>query len=159
MLTRLSKMGRFKAGWGIALIYLLCAVAPSASFAFGNGIRTAHCLTAEGLGAGPMNMAAMSGGVHMHDNAAGYTHSETPSQPEPSHDAANADQSSVIGTHGSGKHQADIAPCCELLCLTALPATLASMTEPSSDTFACESAVYRHLADSTAPSRYRPPIS
>src|SRR5579872_1298256 len=44
VLTRLSRSGRYRAGWMAALIYLLCVLAPSSAFAFGNARLSEHCL-------------------------------------------------------------------------------------------------------------------
>jgi hypothetical protein len=44
MLARLNKSRRLKAGWCIALAHLFCVLAPSVSFAFAYGSRSAPCI-------------------------------------------------------------------------------------------------------------------
>src|SRR5436189_206789 len=62
MLTRLNKSRRLKAGWCIALAYLFCVLAPSLSFAFADGTRSAPCIIEDH---GP--------GMHMHESAEGLS--------------------------------------------------------------------------------------
>src|ERR1700730_1967517 len=60
MLVRLSRTKRLRAGWLISLIYLLCVLAPTVSFAWPGSRAVSPCLT---------EAAHLSGVVHMHTDA------------------------------------------------------------------------------------------
>src|SRR3981081_1391444 len=75
MLVRLSRSKRLRAGWLIALIYLLCVLAPTLSFAWPGSRAVSPCLT---------EAAHLSGVVHMHTDAGiehirieGHTHAHS----------------------------------------------------------------------------------
>jgi hypothetical protein len=150
MLSRLTKTGRWKAGWCIALVYLFCVVAPGLSFAFADGANSAPCLT-EDHGAG-MNMgdeipvpaisASMASAAmdHMHDMAM----------------IADAD-APVKAPH---KHQGHTQPrCCGLVTISAMPAGETVLLKPSTLSSRCEMDRCQAIAGDAPPKLYRPPIA
>jgi hypothetical protein len=121
MLSRLTKVGRWRAGIVLALAYALCALAPTASFAFGDGTRPAHCLTGnDEHGLQPAHSHQPSAGtMHTHADGTSHVHANKVAA-QPAHvqgqeaDTAKSDQPSKTS---EGK-------CCGLMCVTALPAGL-----------------------------------
>ena len=92
----------------LALFYALCSVAPSASFAFGDGTRAAHCLT------GDDDHGLHGTQPHKHASAATHTHADGTS-----HDhgkKADSGKSDENGKTSDGN-------CCGLICVSALPAS------------------------------------
>lgn len=142
MLSRLNKVRRWRAALLLALFYALCSVAPAASFAFGDGTRAAHCLTGDddhGLhGAQP----------HEHPAAATHTHADGTS-----HDhgrKADAGKSDENGKSPDGK-------CCGLICVSALPASLANGNLPDLPRAATIAPVERYAAGQPPGRLDRPP--
>jgi hypothetical protein len=110
----LGKSARAVAGRLIALIYLLCVLAPGAALALGTG--PARCFDDEFL--------AMRA-VVAHQHAKGILHDHGGMHPDHTADAAGAP-----GKHTHhGKNSP--GPCCAILCMTALPADLPSIAKPS----------------------------
>jgi hypothetical protein len=69
MLIRLTRALRSRVASMLALLYLLCVLAPVAAFAFGDGSRAAHCLTDD-------NHGLQSAHVHMHDGGKVHVHED-----------------------------------------------------------------------------------
>jgi hypothetical protein len=162
MLIRFTRKQRLKAGWLVALVYMLCVLAPTLSYAL-PGEHVAHCMTREG----------MSGSVHMHDEAA---------QPMPMHahldggaDDREAAKSISVSdaddmTSMSDDMDGDGLPtkkgphttsgqCCALMCVSAMPASVFEVWAPSAPTVVHITTTYRATADNAPAMHYRPPIS
>lgn len=164
MLRRLSRTRRLKAGWLIALTYLLCVTAPSASFAFAKVVP--HCLTIAGLGVssaqmhGSMQMHAGAGPEHVHGDGAMHDHSGMHTLAMSSADSGvtqHAVADASVPSHSS--HKSSDAQCCGLMCLTALPATLVDIVTPPTVAVSGAAEVRRDFADNAPVRHYRPPIS
>jgi hypothetical protein len=158
MLVRLTRVQRLKAGWFLALVYLLCVLAPTISFALPGQHPVAPCLTGESHMTGMVHVSN-SVPVHMHGDGHAHDHSVA-------HSAAHAD-----GDHASvamaldgdpAPSKAPHAPnglCCGLMCVSALPATLTDIVTPSVPTVLRVTEGDRAVTDSAPDRLYRPPIS
>jgi hypothetical protein len=148
MLSRLTKTGRWKAGWCIALVYLFCVVAPGLSFAFADGLMSAPCLM-EDHGAGmnrgdevssPMVSAPMVSAPMVHDMAM----------------MADAD----APVNAPQKHQGHAQPrCCGLVTISAMPVGETVLVKPSMLSSRCEMDRCQAIAGNAPPKLYRPPIA
>jgi hypothetical protein len=155
MLVRLTRAKRWRAGWLLALVYLLCVLAPTISFALPGSQASSPCLTDAGH---------VPGIVHVHDVAAPrlhedghmHNHAAVPSDAGGDHAISTA----LNGASGPEKapHSSD-GQCCGLSCVTALPAALIDIAKPSAPTARCEAEGDRKVSDNAPPIHYRPPIS
>src|SRR5437870_9221327 len=101
MLIRLTKAMKSPVASTLALLYLLCVLAPAAAFAFGDGSRAAHCLTDDNHGLRSVHVHIHDGGkAHVHEDGTSHEHSKAP------------DDKSSDGQ------------CSGLVCLSALPAII-----------------------------------
>lgn len=155
MLVRLTRTKRLRAGWLIALAYLLCVLAPTISYALPGLHTPAPCLTDVNhvpgmvhVHSGPQHVHK-DGGIHDHAAAQGHFAADDRSMSETS------DSSSVP------EKAADLSDgqCCGLICVTALPATVIDIMKPSALPVLCEAEGSRDVADNAPPRLYRPPIS
>ena len=140
MLTRLTKAIRPRVASVVALFYLLCVLAPAAAFAFGDGSRSAHCLTDDNHGVGSSqhehNDHKQDGGkAHVHEDGTSHQHSKAP-------DGKSSD-----------------AQCCGLMCLSALPASLLEVQTPALPAMVAGAADQENIAGEAPDRLYRPPIS
>ncbi len=157
MIIGLARTRRVGAGWFVALIYLLCVLAPTLSFALPGSRAVTPCLTeaAHGPGVVPvrneMPMPHIHRDGHVHDHANVHSH------------ASSGDQDSSLAQNG--KSAPEKAPhshdgqCCGLTCVTALPTTLTDIVKPDAPTALCEIEGSRKVTDNAPPRLYRPPIS
>ena len=153
MLTRLSKMARFRAGWCIALTYLFCVLAPGLSFAFSDGAQQAPCITQDhGLGA---HMHQAVADQHSHD--AGMVHDHAHSISTDHAAMMNHDVASPMPIKGS--HKTSDTRCCGLISLSAIPIGVMVLVKPTTMTSIYETECARNIADNVPPTHYRPPIS
>ena len=147
MLVRLRRAKRLRAGRLVALVYLLCVLAPTLSFALPGSKAVSPCLAVAEHVPGMMHVHAASHvdtDEHMHDHAMAHPSVQAPTVPE---------QMPSKGSHSSdGK-------CCGLMCLSALPATLVEIVRPSVPRTSSRVDGYREVADSGPSERYRPPIA
>ena len=152
MLARLTNPIRIRAGWLLALVYLLCVLAPAAALAVGDA---APCLEAGTGTAAMMQADLMQAGAN--SAAALHMHQAGPHDQAGSHDhgALHAD-SHYAHHHHDGKTAA--GPCCAMLCLSAVPADLPAIAKPSLPTAVLASAIFRPLRGKAPPLLYRPPI-
>src|ERR1700738_3157667 len=159
MLGRLTRAGRLRAGKILASIYMLCVLMPALSFAFADGAIAAPCLTDPDYSPGI---------VHVHETAAGtvqHVHEDT-HQPGHAHaakaghhdDMASADIQ-VPSAPAHDGHNAPVAQCCGMVCVSALPASVTDFVGPSAPASRCAAETYRNLAGKAPPTLYRPPIS
>ena len=159
MLVRLTRAGRWKAGWLLALVYLLCVLAPTISYALPGAHAIAPCLTDDNLVPGmvhvhnemPMQYVHKDG--HVHDHSGGHSHANPDGDHRSMSTALNAKSIPEKASHSSD------GQCCGLMCITALPATLIDIVKPSAPTALCEVESYRKVTDNAPPRLYRPPIS
>lgn len=161
-LGRLTRTHRRRAGWLIALAYLLCVVAPTLSFALPGSRASAHCLTVSDHSADTTHVHG-EGLKRVHHDGHGH-HGGAGLQAEPSVAQAvkiaepNGDFSLVKSSPAEPQHAVD-GKCCGLMCVTALPATFAAVTQSPAPKAVRVSDCYRELADNLPAVHYRPPIS
>lgn len=136
MFLRMTRCFRVWTGWLIALGYLACVLAPGAALALGTG--PAPCLDVDVV----MSMSSAAMPAHMHDDGAMHMHHHAGGS-APSH-------------HHDGK--ASTAPCCALMCATALPGSLPVVVAPSQPVSTCVTEADRSLPGEAPPLLYRPPI-
>jgi hypothetical protein len=160
MLSRLSRTTRLKAGWCIAMAYLLCVLAPTLSFALPGEHSFAICLTDEDHVPGMVHVHNDAPPAHIHGD--GHTHH---------HHSDGLLQANSVGEQPAmsmapdGKSAPQKVPhssdrqCCGMMSVSALPAVLIDIVTPSVPTAICEAEGLRKVTDN-APSRlYRPPIA
>ena len=156
MLVRLSGAKRLRAGRLVALVYLLCVLAPALSFALPDSHAVSPCLTIAEHAAGGMHSHAAAhdhGNGQMHDNAVAHSHAGASDHATSVQAAAPSEQTPSKGSHShDGK-------CCGLMCLSALPATLVDVATPSAPRASTEADRFREVAESGPSERYRPPIA
>ena len=159
MIIGLTRTRRVGAGWFVALIYLLCVVAPTLSFALPGSRAVTPCLTeaAHGPGVVPvrneMPTPHIHGDGHVHDHANVHLHASSDDLDRSMSMALNAKSVPEKAPHSSD------GQCCGLTCITALPATLIDIVKPSAPTALCEIEGARKVTDNAPPRLYRPPIS
>lgn len=155
MFVRLSRANRLRAGRLVALVYLLCVLAPTLSFALPGSQALSPCLTeAEHM---PGMMHARGATAHVHADGQSHVHVM-------SHAGAAGDESSAQSTTApeplpaKGSHSSH-GGCCGLMCLSALPATLVEVATPSAPMSSQEIERSREIAEKGPSERYRPPIA
>jgi hypothetical protein len=155
MLVRLSRSKRLRAGWLIALTYLLCVLAPTLSFALPGSRALSPCLTEAAIvhmhTDAPIQHLRFDGDVHDH----GKLHSHAASG-----DLDRPMLMAIVGNSVPEKapHSSE-GKCCGLMCITALPAMLIDIVKPSALPALCEVGGDRKVTDNAPPRLYRPPIS
>ena len=141
MLIRLTRAVRRRTASIVALLYMLCVLAPAAAFAFGDGTRAAHCLTDDNHGLQPVHVHEHDGHehgggkAHIHDDGTSHEHSPAP----------------------AGK--SSDAQCCGLVCLSALPASVLEVQAPVLPAMTAASANQADVTGRTPERLYRAPIS
>ena len=148
MFVRLTRPARAKAGWFAALLYLFCVLAPGVALALGD---VASCL-----------MHAPGTAVTAHvgeDDHAAHPHHD-------SHAMHYADAGHVLPEQallepaGHQHHGKDsIAPCCALLCVSAIGVELPAIAKPAAPRSTCVSENVRRLPGEAPPLLFRPPIA
>ncbi|MBB1092378.1 hypothetical protein HUU61_13880 [Rhodopseudomonas palustris] len=160
MFVSLTRNQRIKAGWIVALAYLLCILAPTLSYALPGEHAVAHCMPPEGV---------MSGSAHVHDKAVQPIHAHLDAQ---THDHSPAPPKATSGDHGQssiatpqaddegssskGPHTAN-GQCCALMCVSAMPASHFDIAMPPMSNALRIATSYRALADNGPAVRDRPP--
>jgi hypothetical protein len=159
MIIGLTGTRRLRAGWFVALIYLLCVLAPTLSFALPGSRAVTPCLTEAAHVPGIVHMLADAPIQHVHNDGHMYDHAAAHA-----HAISEGDRrSNSVALNGKSvpekaRHSHD-GQCCGLTCVTALPATLTDIVKPSGPTALCEIRGYRKVSDNAPPRLYRPPIS
>jgi hypothetical protein len=151
MLARLNKPQRRRAGWYIALAYLFCVLAPSVSFAFADGARSAPCII-EDHGPGMPVHVHQSADRHVHDAGAIHDHGHGSS-------AAQQGTSAHEAVPAKGPQKTADTRCCGLISVSAIPLGEIVIAKPTALTSRCDTHSTRGIADNTPPRLYRPPIS
>ncbi len=159
MLVRLTGARRSRAGQLLALLYMLCVLAPGLAFAFGDGQHGAPCLTDEEHVGGFMHVHEAGSGRHIHTDA------QPPAASALHSDAAHYDHGSISTVASDDTlhpvidhHKASGGQCCGMVCMTALPANFIELVPPPQPTSLRLSMTYRNLAGKAPPRLYRPPI-
>ena len=150
LLTRLIKADRSKVGKLLALLYLLCVLAPSLGFAFSAGAPAASCLVEDGHGDGVAvvdedAVAYVRAGHGVQDRSAHF---------QAAHDKGRGERSENAADHHKKSSQGQ---CCGMLCVNALAAEVAELINPPTLTSRWELAAYRRTADNDPAALYRPP--
>ena len=143
MLSWLSKAGRRRAGHVLALIYALCAFAPSLALA------SSGCLTRGSHGQGIS--------VHDHDHGVFYLHETAAGVNGAAHTASAGDNVRADQPQPAKAPQG--ATCCTLISVPGLPAGAAEIFEPTSQSSSYLPEAFLRLRDNAPPRHYRPPIS
>ena len=159
MVLRLTRARRSKAGWLLSLVYLLCVLAPTISFALPGSHAVAPCLADAIHVPGMVHAHTEVPTRHVHSDSQGRDHFDWQSHAI----SKGAQRSTSIALNGkvvpAKAPHSSAGQCCGLTCITALPATLINIVKPSGPTALCEVEGCRKVTDN-APSRlYRPPIS
>lgn len=147
MLARLTNPIRIRAGWLLALVYLLCVLAPAAALAAGND---APCLEAE------TGMATMIQADSMQAELDSVATLHIHQAGSHDHGALHTDDNHAHHHHGG---KISPGPCCAMLCLSAVPADLPAIAKPSLPISVLVSASFRPLRGEAPPLLYRPPIA
>lgn len=141
---------RTKAGWFVALLYLLCVATPGAALALGDA---ASCMV--------MQTGAIAA-AHAHGDSSHQSHSAQAS----GHSGHHADAGDIThertGQKNHGKHGHDSAlpgPCCAMLCVSAIAADLPLIAKPTPPISLCVLGNLQHLPGEIPPLLYRPPIA
>ena len=157
MLICLPRAKRLLVGRLVALIYLVCVLAPGSALAFGNGHLSEHCLFDDGLAIaaaqrqGPDMHAASSSAGH-HDQAAGPVHHHQ-------HDTGTpVAENSASAAPPQHEHRTVDLQCCGMLCIAALPASISEVVTPSPTHAFALPETRGHLAGNLPLQHYRPPI-
>ena len=159
MFVRLTRARRWKAGWLLAFAYLLCVLAPTISFALPGSHAVSPCLSDASHVPGMVHLHNEAPTQHVHSAGSMHDHSGTHSNARSDSDhpwmsiALNSKSVPEKAPHSSG------GECCGLMCVTALPASLVDIVNPSAPTALCEVEGYRKVTDNAPPRLYRPPIS
>jgi hypothetical protein len=139
MLMWLTRAARSWVASAVAVLYLLCVLAPAAAFAIGDASRVVNCLTEDNHGLRSAHVHHVheqdSGTAHLHDDGSGHEHSKAP-------DGKSSD-----------------AQCCGLICLSALPASISEVQTPALAAMVAVSADQEDVAGKTPDRLYRPPIA
>ncbi|MGX9391838.1 hypothetical protein ACWX0K_00360 [Nitrobacteraceae bacterium UC4446_H13] len=142
----------------IALVYLLCVLAPTLSFALPGSRATAYCLTGEGHVPGVVHVHD-EGTMDAHQDGHAHHHSGVQMQADPSADhVVKAGAVKSNSSPAKAPHTMD-GKCCGLMCITAISALYAATTQPSAPKAVRISDNYRKLTDNVPAVHYRPPIS
>jgi hypothetical protein len=119
----------------LAALFLVCILAPGASFAFGDGTRAAHCLTDTSVAAHVHNKSGADAHAHDHGTAGDHQHDD-----------------------GTGKGAAADQQCCGLFCLSSHPTTIVGLDEPHLTPSPAVAPIARSIQASEPGCLYRPPI-
>jgi hypothetical protein len=159
MLMSLTRLKRVRAGWIVALIYLLCVLAPTISFALPGSLAVAPCLTDASHAPGMVHLHSKMLTQHVHEDGRAHDHSGAHSHVRTDGDHRSTSMAlNAKSVPEKAPHSSD-GQCCGLMCVTALPATLVNIVKPSAPTALCEVEGYRKVTDNAPPRLYRPPIS
>jgi hypothetical protein len=151
----------------LALIYMLCVLAPSLANAFSGVTVSSFRSTHDDNKSVSAHVHGDNSVAHHHamrvdpailEDGVEYSLSDISST---SHSTASTKLSVSINdqTGSSGDHhKSSNGQCCGAACLSGLPASMAFFSEPSALISRCSSAIYQQLADRASTKRYRPPI-
>jgi hypothetical protein len=159
MFVRLTRAKRLRAGCLIALVYMLCILVPTLSFALPGSHAVSPCLTDANHVPGMMHVHAEAPTAHLHGDGSMHDHAMAHSHASPLDGVALIKASAVPEqTPSKGSHSSD-GQCCGLMCLSALSAVLVEIVTPSVPTASQEVEGYLEVADNGPSRHYRPPIA
>jgi hypothetical protein len=156
MFVRLTKAGRLRAGLLVTLVYVLCILAPTLSFALPGSQAVSPCLTDTNHVSGMMHFHAGVSPAHFHAGGSMHDHAMAHSHASDGRDAAKA-PGPTGQLPSKGAYSSD-GQCCGLMCISALPASLVEIVTPPLPTVSQEVEGYIEVADNGPSRRYRPPI-
>src|SRR5947207_4811807 len=119
MLVRLTRARRLWAVRFAVLVYALCIVAPTLSFALPGSRAVSPCLTDANHVPGMVHVHAEAAAAHLHATGTMHDHAAAHSHGGQSHDAA-AIKAAASPEQTPAKGHASAGECCGLMCLTAL---------------------------------------
>lgn len=152
MLVRLTRTKRVRAGWLVALVYLLCVLGPTISFALPGSHALAHCFPDSTLVSGVAHTHADVPSAHVDRDDRVHDHPSA-------HVSFDGDHGSVSSANpGPQAPHSSNGECCGLTCISVLPAPLIDVVTPSAPMSHCEVEGYRVVTENTPPRLYRPPI-
>ncbi|MFZ2157138.1 MAG: hypothetical protein WAV72_13600 [Bradyrhizobium sp.] len=134
------------------MVYLLCILVPTISFALPGSHALAPCFSESTLVPGMVHTYAEVSNAHVNRGGV-HDHSNEQARFDLDHGPV-----STVNPVPRAPHSSD-GQCCGLTCVSALPATLIDVVTPSAPMAPCEVEGCSEVTDN-APSRlYRPPIS
>src|SRR5260221_8276937 len=147
MFVRLTRAKRWRAGWLLAFVYLLCVLAPTISFALPGSHAVSPCLTDASHAPGMVHEHNDVPAPHVHKDGRTHDHSGASSPTN-----SGEDRSISVALNGKlipqkAPHSSD-GQCCGLTCVNALPAALFEIVKPSAPTALCEVEGHRKVSDS-----------
>lgn len=153
MLVRLTRTKRLRAGWLVALVYLLCVLGPTISFALPGSHALSACLS-------ELSPVTRMAHVHAEVQSAHVDRDDRVHDHTSAHVRFDGDHGSVSSANPDPQapHSSN-GKCCGLTCVSALPAPLIDVVTPSAPMAHCEGEGHREVTDNTPPRLYRPPIS
>jgi hypothetical protein len=137
MLIRLSGAIRVRSARLLAILFLVCVLAPSAALALGDGSRAAHCFSDTTVGAHVHKKSDVLAQAHDHDHGTAIDHQHS----NGSDDGTAADQQ-----------------CCGLFCLSSLPTSVVGVDDLRLPASAAVTAIAQGIKASEPGCLYRPPI-
>jgi hypothetical protein len=161
MLVRLTRDQRKKAGWIVALVYLLCIMAPTLSYAMPGKQAVSGCMTIEHVATGSMHMRDLPAPARLtHVDEAMHDHAQAQPTAMSGDDLSlmSAEMSDEDTPPSKGPHTTS-GQCCVLMCIGAMPAPLLEIASPSGLTVVRMTTSYRATADNAPDVHYRPPIA
>lgn len=126
----------------LAAVYLLCVLAPAASFAFGDGSHAAHCLTEDELGFQSVHVHHGTEKSHIHADGSSHVHLD----------------GTAHSKHHHGKTSSD-GQCCGLFGFSALPASTFEVVPPFLPRSLDQMTRAQRFVDHLPPRLFRPPLS
>lgn len=165
MLVRLTRKKRLRAGWLVALVYLLCVLAPTISYALPGVHAPAPCLTDENHVPGMVHVHSESrhqhddGQIHDHAAAQAHVHDLAALQAHSGDGDNSMSAASDSKTAPEKRSHTSSGQCCGLMCVTAIPAKVVDIVKPSAPTALCDVERHRNVADNAPRRLYRPPIA
>ncbi|MFH1344621.1 MAG: hypothetical protein ABIL01_25980 [Pseudomonadota bacterium] len=163
MFVRLTRANRSKAGRLLVLVYLVCVLAPSISFAFSDRSRAAPYPADEKHGLGVVRVHELSKNPAQHAQKDGHKyehsviHAHFGEPDSKDKDIRYVEDETPAPARGSDK--ASGTQCCGMVSLSALPSTAIGIVKPTAPTSICASENYQNVVDNVPPRLYRPPIA
>jgi hypothetical protein len=147
MFVCLTRRGRAKAGWAVALLYLACVLAPGLALAFGDATTC------------PMIERSTTGAAHVHDGAELVHAADVAHQDGEGH-RHHAHASDATHDHAGHQHgdKSSSGPCCAMMCISAMAPNPPAVAKPSTPISRCASENFQRLPGEPPPLLYRPPI-